>query len=464
MRIVLMLSMVLVTMNAMAQSTSLTFDDALSLGIERNPAVVASDYARRAAHRERQAAIGLFMPKISVKGAYAHFNRDIKIDLNHLKTGFSGVLAPIIPSIENALSPLLGLDLSYTLQRRNTAFLGGDIIVPIFAGGKIWIANRAAKINEERSVEQLRQTRGALIVEMVERYFGVELAKAGVTIRQEVVNVVEQHLRDVVLLEREGMAVESERLYAEYRLAEAERDMRRAKLQLATAQQALQTSLGAKSVVEPSTPMFLLPNIESLEYFQTMASLHNPQLEEVGKVRELARMNLRLHNAALYPEVVAMGGMVFCNHQLSPIVPRMAVGIGVNFNIFDGLNREYKISSSRLQLRRVEALERKAEQDISLQIESLYNTLQSILATVGAVKRSERFAEEFLRAKRNAFREGMATATDVIDAALNLSRARLEYRQTAYEFDVALARLLEASGMGELFLQYLHSNSSQSVF
>jgi outer membrane protein TolC len=195
-----------------------------------------------------------------------------------------------------------------------------------------------------------------------------------------------------------------------------------------------------------------------------MASLHNPQLEEVGKVRELARMNLRLHNAALYPEVVAMGGMVFCNHQLSPIVPRMAVGIGVNFNIFDGLNREYKISSSRLQLRRVEALERKAEQDISLQIESLYNTLQSILATVNAVERSERFAEEFLRAKRNAFREGMATATDVIDAALNLSRARLEYRQTAYEFDVALARLLEASGMGEMFLQYLHSNSSQSVF
>ena len=285
MRIVLMLSI--------AQSTYLTFDDALSLGIERNPAVVASDYARRAAHRERQAAIGLFMPKISVKGAYAHFNRDIKIDLNHLKTGFSGVLAPIIPSIENALSPLLGLDLSYTLQRRNTAFLGGDIIVPIFAGGKIWIANRAAKINEERSVEQLRQTRGALIVEMVERYFGVELAKAGVTIRQEVVNVVEQHLRDVVLLEREGMAVESERLYAEYRLAEAERDMRRAKLQLATAQQALQTSLGTESVVEPSTPMFLLPNIESLEYFQTMASLHNPQLEEVGKVFDITRERIR---------------------------------------------------------------------------------------------------------------------------------------------------------------------------
>ena len=80
------------------------------------------------------------------------------------------------------------------------------------------------------------------------------------------------------------------------------------------------------------------------------------------------------------------------------------------------------------------------------------------------MERSERFAEEFLRAKRDAFREGMATATDVVDATLNLSRARLERVQTAYEFDLALARLLEASGLGDSLLQYLHSKGAQSVF
>ena len=159
-----------------------------------------------------------------------------------------------------------------------------------------------------------------------------------------------------------------------------------------------------------------------------------------------------------------MGGAVFCDHQLSTMLPRMAVGIGVNFKIFDGLNREYKFSAARLQLRRVEALERKAEQDIALLVESLYNGVQSVLATLSAVERSEKFAEEFLRAKRNAFREGMATATEVVDAVLNLSRARLERVQTAYEFDAALARLLEASGMAETFLQYLHGKTTQSVF
>ena len=456
MRTILTLFSMLVVLEATAQTSHLTLDDALSLGFERNPAIVATEYAEQAAHRERQAAIGLFMPKISVKGAYTHLNKDIKIDFNPM-------LSSLAPIVGEGLA-MLGLDLSYTLQRRNTAFLGGDVVMPIFAGGKIWTANKAAKIEEERTRQQSRKVQGELVVEIIERYFGVELARQGVAIREEAVAVVAQHLHDIAILEREGMAVESERLYAEYRLAEAERDLHRTRLQLETARKALQTSLGTTEVVEPSTPMFLLPKIEPLEYFVAMAELHNPQLGEVNRLRELARMNLRLHRADYFPEIAAMGGMVFCNHQLSSLVPRMAVGIGLNFKIFDGLNREYKAASARLQLRRVEALEQKAEQDIALLVEDLYNKVQSLLATVSAVERSERFAEEFLRAKRSAFGEGVATVTDVVDAALNLSRAKLERAQTAYEFDAALARLLNVSGMGEAFLQYLHAPSAQSVF
>lgn len=456
MRIILTLFSMLVLLGATAQTSHLTLDDALSLGFERNPAIIASDYAEQAAHRKRQAAIGLFMPKISVKGAYTHLNKDIKIDFNPMLSSFAPILGEGLA--------MLGLDLSYTLQQRNTAFLGGDFIVPIFAGGKIWTANKAAKIEEERTQQQSRKVEGDLIVEIVDRYFGVELARQGVAIREEAVAVVAQHLHDVAILEREGMAVESERLYAEYRLAEAERDLNRAQLQLETARKALQTSLGTTEQIDPSTPMFLLSKIEPLEYFVAMAESHNPQLGEVNRLRELARMNLQLHRADYFPEIVGMGSMVFCDHQLSPLVPRMAVGVGLNFKIFDGLNREYKASAARLQLRQVEALEQKAEQDIRLLVEDLYNKVQSVLATVSAVERSERFAEEFLRAKRSAFNEGMATTTDVVDATLNLSRARLERAQTAYEFDTALARLLNVAGMYNTFLQYLHAPSAQSVF
>lgn len=456
MRKISVLLSLLFAVPVVAQTMHLSLDDALSLALEQNPAIAASEYAERAAHRERQAAIGLFMPKVSVKGAYTHLDKDVKIDFNPM-------LSSLLPILGGAL-PSLGLDLSYTLQRRNSAFLGGDIVLPLFAGGKIWTANRAAKLKEERTRAESRQVRGRLMEETIERYFGVEMARRGVMIREEAVAVVEQHLHDVVALEREGMAVASERLYAEYRLAEAERDLQRARLQLETASRALQNSLGTENDVSPSTPMFLLSSIEPLDYFKAAAELHNPQLEEIAKVRELARMNLRLHRADYFPEVAAMGGMIFCDHALTSLAPRMAVGVGLNFKIFDGLNREYKSSAARLQLRRVEALEQGAEADIALLVENLYNRVASILSAVEMVERSVRFAEELLRVKSGALREGVATTSDVVDAALNLSRARLERVQTAYEFDVALARLLNVAGVGDSFLRYRRSKGALHIY
>ena len=53
-----------------------------------------------------------------------------------------------------------------------------------------------------------------------------------------------------------------------------------------------------------------------------------------------------------------------------------------------------------------------------------------------------------------SFREGQATSLDVIDARLALGGARVERAQAAYQFDVALAQLLEVSGQMERFDDY----------
>lgn len=53
----------------------------------------------------------------------------------------------------------------------------------------------------------------------------------------------------------------------------------------------------------------------------------------------------------------------FYNYQVSPIIPKWAVGAGVSLKIFDGLNREYKFSAAKSQIRQVEAVGHQAESD-----------------------------------------------------------------------------------------------------
>ena len=63
-------------------------------------------------------------------------------------------------------------------------------------------------------------------------------------------------------------------------------------------------------------------------------------------------------------------------------------------------------------------------------------------------------AEESLRSERKAYEAAVGTSLDVIDArALALQRCRSIACTALYDLDLALARLLEASGQSDRFLE-----------
>ena len=74
--------------------------------------------------------------------------------------------------------------------------------------------------------------------------------------------------------------------------------------------------------------------------------------------------------------------------------------------------------------------------------------------TFASLDASMENARENLRARTRAFEEGLGASLDVVDAQLSLSADKVMRLQAAYEYDVALARLLEAGGHGERFESY----------
>ena len=111
----------------------------------------------------------------------------------------------------------------------------------------------------------------------------------------------------------------------------------------------------------------------------------------------------------------------------------------------------------------MEQLKVKADKDISVLIESLYSKMLNYRNQISSIESSIAFAEEYLRAKNAAYVEGMATSTDLIDAELNLAKVRIERMQAAYNFDVSLAKLLEAAGISEEFIGYSRSANARHI-
>lgn len=65
--------------------------------------------------------------------------------------------------------------------------------------------------------------------------------------------------------------------------------------------------------------------------------------------------------------------------------------------------------------------------------------------------------------KQIAFDQGVATSTDVVDATLNLARSQIEHLKAAYQFDINLAQLLEASGCSYDFFKYSNSVNKRVI-
>ena len=458
---------------AQEQGRTLSLEEALEMTLSDNPAIRAAEFNRRAAQQERRAAIGLRMPQIGITGSYAYLGKDIEIDLNNMKAPVQNLAGQIlqsgmipsdyIPSISQMLSGAMAASWALPLQDRSLGFVGGDVTVPLWMGGKINAANRAARINEQTARSQGIQQRNALVSELVERYYGLALARQVVVVRQQVVDGVRKHLEDAAALEAQGMISRSEKLYVEFKMSEAERDLQNAQSQVETSAAALNSTIGQTDDYQPVTAMFILERIEPLDHFRTLAAERNPLLDQVDQKRRLAYEGVRAQRSSFLPQVVAMGGMSFYDYQVSKVLPRWAVGVGVNFKLFDGLNREYKYSAAKQTVRRVEALQDKAGNDISVLVEKLYNQMENYRTQMASIEASLAFAEEYLKTKNAAFLEGMSSSTDLIDAELNLAKVKTERIEAAYRYDVSLAQLLEAAGISDEFTAYMRRQDARRI-
>ena len=442
---------------AQEQGRTLSLEEALEMTLSDNPAIRAAEFNRRAAQQERRAAIGLRMPQIGITGSYAYLGKDIEIDLKNMKTPVQNLAGQIlqsgmipsdyIPSISQMLSGAMAASWALPRQDRSLGFVGGDVTVPLWMGGKINAANRAARINEQTARSQGIQQRNALVSELVERYYGLALARQVVVVRQQVVDGVRKHLEDAAALEAQGMISRSEKLYVEFKMSEAERDLQNAQSQVETIAAALNSTIGQTDDYQPVTAMFILERIEPLDHFRTLAAERNPLLDQVDQKRRLAYEGVRAQRSSFLPQVVAMGGMSFYDYQVSKVLPRWAVGVGVNFKLFDGLNREYKYSAAKQTVRRVE----------------LYNQMENYRTQMASIEASLAFAEEYLKTKNAAFLEGMSSSTDLIDAELNLAKVKTERIEAAYRYDVSLAQLLEAAGISDEFTAYMRRQDARRI-
>ncbi len=430
---------------AAAPDRALSFPQALAELTAYNPTLAAARDEERQRHAERSAAWGLFLPRVDLQGRWTQIDDEIVLDLDPIRS----VMLTLHPGVPAAMVP----HFLETVEERDFRRAELTATWPVFTGGRIVAANRAAGARVDEAVARRHASEGDLTAELVRRYYGLRLAARVHLVRQQVLQDLDEHERQAARMRQEGLIARAEELHAAVARAEAERALAAAEADVAIARTALADLLGG-GPVQPTSPLFVPAPVESLEVFAAAAREHSPLLGQVAAQRRQARQGLRAEQGQWLPEVYLFGQRELVPEDLTILDPKWAVGVGARLALFDGFARENRVRAARAQEQRVAHLEQSARDGVNTLVEKRWQELRKAREQSVSLYTARELAEEYLRVRRRAFQEGLATSLEVVDAELALARVRVEQLAAAQAGDVALAELLSACGQSDRFESY----------
>ncbi len=483
-----------VLLNAQESSNNnLTFQEAINITNDRSHIVKQNEYLKQQKEQELKAATGLFFPRIGLSANYVYMSDDIHLDMTPVKDAiapiydglskfgvFSGVPHPqggflpdqmstgiVRKKFAEGLQALNAGEWDKIIQKQQFATVNLTAQVPIYTGGRLHNNRKRAKLEIEDAVLEGQAKKDKLTSELVERYFGLSLAKQAEQVRTEVFEGMQKHLNDAQKIQEQGLIAKAEVLHAKVFHSQAERELKKAERISMIANKALLNTLNdsTEKIINPISALFYIDNIESLSYFQDEATKSNPSLKRVESKKSLAQIGVSVKTAGYLPTIAAFGNYDVWNHDLSENIPKWTVGVGLQWTIFDGLAREKHRKSALLKVSQVEEFEQKISKDIQTGVEKYYQELQMSLEQIHELETALEFTNEYIRVKEKAFHEGMANSTEVVDARLALAKVKIERLQAMYNYDVSLAKLLELCGLSDKFIQYqTNPNAKTEVY
>ncbi|MEJ2720936.1 MAG: TolC family protein, partial [bacterium] len=211
--------------------------------------------------------------------------------------------------------------------------------------------------------------------------------------------------------------------------------------------------------IDRDTPISLT---DSLGYEPEEYSLETA-IEEAYKMRSDMRA-LRLNVAMTekiyevqrrgnFPSLSLFGNYTIQGQSSGEFIPpgeqwakMAAVGISLNFPIFDGLATQGRAAQAKADHAVARLALQRLEKVVALALQELYDQLGAEQENLESQRATVAMAEESYRLALVRFTNGLSTSLELEDAELALTVARLNYTEAVYRYMVAKKRFEYAMG------------------
>ena len=334
-----------------------------------------------------------------------------------------------------------------TLTERDIFTSSIRAIWPIYTGGRINAVQGVAKAQFDEAGYLLSMKQLEKFDDLVKYYFAVVLSEEVFKTRVEVEQGLQKHYNNALKLEEQGQINKLERLQAQVSLDKSRIERKKSLRDAQIAQVALARLLKSKEKVLPTTSLFINDSLPELSLYINKSLADFPALKVLDAKQKQANGLIQVEEGKYYPEVYLYGNYNLYEEDnlASQIAPDWEIGVGVKVPILDSSGRSGKTKAAHSSVLQIKYLKAQAVEDLSILVEKSYREANQSLEEYQGLASSLSLADENLRLRNKAFKQGISTSVDVVDAQLFVASIKTQRLVAAYQYVLSLSILLTLS-------------------
>lgn len=326
--------------------------------------------------------------------------------------------------------------------------LGFKVTQLIYDFGKTTSSISASKYALEAKDAGAVRAKNRAALDFILAYVDLLEAEKLLKVADDEVKRYEAHRKDTEARYAAGVITKNEVLQAQVTLSDS-----RLRALNATNLRALRASQVNSLLLRP-----LIENVEAreveaspvagitLEEAWRIAEAESPDLKDIAAhIRAKEEANSALRSEYL-PSLYLSGGYEYQENQYMVHNANWTLIAGVNLNFFAGGATRAKLRMGGGELRGLTVAKDKVLDSVRLEVQRNHLELQSSVQKVEVTGAAVAQAEENLRLQQLRYREGVGTATEVLDAVTLLTTARTNAWKALYSVQRAGAGLLYSMG------------------
>ena len=371
-------------------------------------------------------ANGNLLPTITLAGNFAHKNQNVNQSASNI--GFS--------------LPLSTTNKQITLTARQ----------PLFRWDA-WEGLKQVKTSIDLSEINLRIQQQNHILQVADAYFNVLRQQALTVANLQEEQALSEQLKVMNAKLNEGLIAKSDVSEANAQYQNARANRMSTHVQLVLAQEQLQQLIGLyreNLAVLREDFQFQKPVPNNMQDWENLAMSQNLGILQAKIQRRYAEDGKRVEQAALYPQIEAVGTYGYSKQSPESIMSQDGlfdqVGIEMNWNAYNGGRTQKSIKQATINVKKTEAQVEAATRKATSDVKKSFLQLESDEAKLQARKAAMDSATIVSKASQAQYQEGLKTMVDVLLAQRNAFSAKQDYLNSKYDYLLHVLQLKASVG------------------